>query len=228
MTHYGKAFSLWRTAACQDETDPWHTYTHHPFVLGLQAGNLPHDAYLHYLRQDYLFLIHFSRAWALAIVKSETPNEMKLASATVNALVNLELQHHVDLCAGYGISEQALFDTIEAPANLAYTRYVLDAGFSGDLTDLLAALSPCIFGYGEIGQRLAESLSAGNPYTEWIETYAGEAYQQVCHDVGTLIDEALIHRMGTDFQSSPRWERLTEHFITASRLETDFWSMSLQ
>ena len=228
MESYGRAFSLWRTSATQGKNNVWHAYTHHSFVEKLGEGSLPREAYLHYLVQDYLFLVHFSRAWALAVVKSETLSEMKLASATVDALVNSEMQHHVDICARYGIDEQALFDAVEAPENLAYTRYVLDAGFSGDLVDLLAALAPCIFGYGEIGVRLAKHTANDNPYTEWIETYASDTYQQVCTEVGELIDAALARRIGTDFTDSPRWERLTERFTTASRLEAGFWSMALR
>jgi len=228
MSVYGKAFSLWRTAATQIEEDPWHTYTNHTFVQKLGDGSLPREAYLHYLVQDYVFLVHFSRAWALAVVKSETLSEMKLAASTVDALVNIEMQHHVDICAGYGINEQELFDAVEEPENLAYTRYVLDTGLSGDLVDLLAALAPCIFGYGEIGARLAIDLSTDNPYREWIETYASDDYQQVCSEVGALIDAALERRIGTSFTDSPRWERLTERFMIATKLEAGFWSMALK
>ena len=45
--------------------------------------------------------------------------------------------------------------TKEATANLAYTRYVLDRGMSGDRLDLRVAIAPCLIGYGEIGMRLA-------------------------------------------------------------------------
>ncbi|SEK55074.1 hypothetical protein SAMN04488526_0860 [Jannaschia helgolandensis] len=37
-----------------------------------------------------------------------------------------------------GISEAELFAAREASQNLAYTRYVLDAGHSGDFLDLMA------------------------------------------------------------------------------------------
>ncbi len=228
MDSYGRAFSLWRTSAIQTTDDVWHAYTHHSFVKKLDEGSLPREAYLHYLVQDYVFLVHFSRAWALAVVKSETLSEMKLASATVDALVNIEMQHHVDICASYGIDEQELFDAVEEPENIAYTRYVLDAGLSGDLVDLLAALAPCIFGYGEIGTRLAKQTAEDNPYAEWIETYASDSYQQVCSEVGELIDTALERRIGTNFQDAARWERLTERFIIASKLEAGFWSMALK
>ena len=213
MPDYGKAFALWRGSAKQQGADLWSRYTAHDFVEGLRAATLPRASFLHYLAQDYVFLVHFSRAWALAVVKSETLAEM---------------QHHVKTCASYGIDEQALFSTIEASENLAYTRYVLDAGYSGDLADLLAALAPCIFGYSEIGARLAQETAVDNPYAEWIDTYAGDEYQQVCRDVGALLDQALERRIGADFQKSPRWERLTDRFITATRLEVGFWDMGLR
>ena len=60
---YGKNFALWRSS----ENDVWVAYTQHDFVEGLRQGTLPSDSFLHYLGQDYIFLKHFSRAWALAI-----------------------------------------------------------------------------------------------------------------------------------------------------------------
>src|SRR5262245_32070427 len=45
----------------------WHAYTHHPFTDAMAAGSLPEGAFRHYLIQDYLFLIEFARAYALAI-----------------------------------------------------------------------------------------------------------------------------------------------------------------
>jgi thiaminase (transcriptional activator TenA) len=102
-----------------------------------------------------VFLIHFARAWALAVAKAETLEEMKTAAATVHALVHHEMRLHIETCAGEGISQAELEATPEAAENLAYTRYVLEAGYSGDFLDLMAALAPCVLGYGEIGARLA-------------------------------------------------------------------------
>ena len=44
----------------------WQAYTWHPFVHGISQGTLPLPAFRRYLIQDYLFLIHFARAKALA------------------------------------------------------------------------------------------------------------------------------------------------------------------
>ena len=219
---YGRAFGLWRDAAPE-----WGAYTRHAFVEGLRDGSLPRSAFLHYLVQDYVFLIHFSRAWALAVVKAETLDEMKTASATVDALVNHEMQLHVETCAGAGISEDQLFIAVEEAENLSYTRYVLDAGFSGDFLDLMAALGPCVWGYGEIGARLGEEASS-DTYRPWIETYAGDEYQDVCRTVGAMVDGALVRRLGDGFDQAPRWAHLCHRFATATRLEVGFWDMGLR
>lgn len=219
---YGSTFAAWREA-----TPDWRAYTQHAFVQGLGDGTLPRPAYLHYLKQDYIFLIHFSRAWALAVTKADTVTEMRLAAGTVNGLINEEIALHIKTCAVAGISEQALFAAEERQENLAYTRYVLDAGHSGDLLDLLAALAPCVMGYGEIGAALAASKTS-DIYGDWIGTYAGEDYQQVCRDVGALIDSAVARRLGDDPQASPRWAALLQRFAMATRLEVGFWDMGLR
>lgn len=218
---YGHIFESWRGA-----TPAWSDYTYHAFVRGLGDGTLPPAAFLHYLKQDYVFLIHFSRAWALAVTKAETVAEMRLAAGTVDGLINDEIALHIKICADAGIDEATLFATGERAENLAYTRYVLDAGHSGDLLDLLAALAPCVMGYGEIGKALAASKSS-ETYADWINTYAGDEYQQVCRNVGALIDDAVKSRLGDDPQSSPRWPTLQKRFAMATRLEVGFWDMGL-
>ena len=220
---YGATFPRLRDAA----GPVWGEYTRHAFVEGLRAGTLPREAFLGYLVQDYIFLIHFARAWALAVTKADALDEMRACAATVDALVNQELGLHVQTCAGEGLSEADLFNSEEHPANLAYTRYVLDAGHSGDFLDLLAALAPCVMGYGEIGARLGRDAGEGHPYADWIATYAGEEYQQVCRDVGTLFDGAVTRRLGDAPETTPGWERLCHRFATATRLEVGFWDMGL-
>ncbi|MEM7470523.1 MAG: thiaminase II [Pseudomonadota bacterium] len=219
---YGKTFASWRAGAA----GPWADYTHHAFVEGLRDGTLPRIAFLHYLVQDYVFLVHFSRAWSLGVVKSETMEEMKVCAGTVDALVNHEMALHIKTCAAEGIDEATLFNASEETANLAYTRYVMDAGLQGDFLDLMAALAPCVMGYGEIGVRLADTKAADTPYFDWIATYADPEYQDVCTTVGAMIDTAVTRRIG-DLSQSPRAEALQARFTKATALEVDFWQMGL-
>ncbi len=218
---YGTAFTAWRA-----EASDWDAYTRHAFVQGLGDGSLPREAFLRYLVQDYIFLVHFSRAWALGVVKSDTLDEMKTCAATVDGLVNHEMQLHVQTCAAAGIAGADLFNAVEEQNNLAYTRYVLDAGFSGDFLDLMAALLPCVMGYGEIGARL-QAEATSETYCDWIDTYAGDEYQDVCCNVGAMMDAALARRIGPDYTTSPRWQTLSKKFAMATTLEVGFWDMGL-
>lgn len=221
-TEYGATFPRLRDAA----GTVWRGYTHHAFVEGLRDGTLPRKAFLGYLVQDYVFLIHFARAWALAVTKADALEEMRACASTVDALVNRELSLHVKTCAEEGLSEQDLYSAEEHPANLAYTRYVLDAGHSGNFLDLLAALAPCVMGYGEIGARLGP-VAGKHPYADWINTYAGDEYQEVCRDAGALLDGAVQRRLGDMPDTTPSWSRLCHRFTTATRLEVAFWDMGL-
>ncbi len=45
---------------------------------------------------------------------------------------------------------------VEDFGTVAYTRYVLDAGMTGELVDLYAALAPCAIGYAVIGDNLTQ------------------------------------------------------------------------
>lgn len=206
----------------------WNAYIDHAFVRGMGDGSLPKASFLHYLIQDYVYLRHYSRAWAMGVVKANTLEEMRLSAATVNGLINIEMPLHIKICARENIDETQLFNAEEELASLSYTRYVLDAGLSGDFLDLLVAVVPCALGYGEIGKRLAASQTSSTPYQEWIDTYNGEPFQALCADVGKLLDDAVANRIGADFENSPRWQQLNRTFAMATKLEAGFWQMGLE
>ncbi len=211
--------------------EDWRAYVAHDFVRQLSDGSLPEACFRHYLAQDYLFLIQFARAYALAAYKSDDLEEMRAAAATLDALLNTEMGLHVSTGARWGMSEADLAALPEAEANLAYTRFVLETGMAGDLLDLLVALAPCVMGYGEIGARLMaapEVDPAANPYREWIELYGGAEYQTVAAAAVKQIDRVAARRLGGDPARSPRWASLVKTFRSATRLEAGFWDMGLK
>ena len=227
MAEPGQVFTRLKATCPKD----WDAYIRHDFVRALGAGSLPEACFRHYLGQDYIFLIHFARAYALAAFKSDALEDMRQAAATLDALINTEMGLHVTYCAGWGLSEPEMAALPEAEANLAYTRFVLDTGMSGDLLDLLAALSPCVMGYAEIGAWLAadpaSDRSDRNPYRDWIEMYAGAEYREVARGAASQLDRIAAARLGPDAEASPRWPGLARTFGTATRLEIGFWDMGL-
>ena len=202
----------------------WQDYVTHPFLQQLSQGTLPESAFRRYLTQDYLFLIHFARAYALLVSKFRTLPEMRAATASLNAIV-AELPLHVSYCTGWGLSESAMADEPEASETLNYTRYVLDIGHSGDALDLLAALMPCVAGYAEIGLGLLNNpatVKQGNPYGSWIANYGDKTYL-------TSVQNAinLLETVGQQRGAQSRIGELSQIFTAATRLEIAFWQMGL-
>jgi len=208
-----------------DSPDVWSSYVDHEFVRKLGQGDLPLGAFKHYLVQDYLFLIQFARAYALAIYKSPSVDDMYRALEGVKAILDVELNLHLELCEEWGLDRQSIEAAPEMSQTMAYTRLVLEAGMAGDLLDLQVALAPCVLGYAEIGKTLAEHHKAtlvDNPYRRWIEEYSGDAYQEAAEGFATWMDETA-----RIYLTEARYPRQLKLFEKASALEADFWQMGL-
>ncbi|NIC07462.1 thiaminase II [Billgrantia bachuensis] len=210
------------TNACHDD---WRAYIEHDFVRGLGDGTLAEGAFRHYLQQDYLFLIHFARAYALAAYKSRSLADLRQAHEGLKAILDVELDLHVGYCREWGIGEAELAQLPEARATMAYTRYVLDTGNRGDLLDLHVALAPCLVGYGEIATWLnAQSFTLRgkiNPYDAWIAMYESDEFQGAMRAELEWLDTRLAD------VTPARFAELAEVFRDATRLEIDFWQMGL-
>jgi thiaminase (transcriptional activator TenA) len=204
-------------------TDEWRRYAEHPFTTAMGDGTLPEAAFRNYLVQDYLFLIEFARAYALAVYKAPTLADMREGASGLSAILDVEMGLHVKLCMAWGLSAEDLEKTPAEPETLAYTRYVLDAGMRGDLLSLKVALAPCVIGYAEIADRLARmprGADAANPYRVWIAEYSSEPYRAVA-----TAARAHLDRLAARYVTSAREGELLTLFREATRLEADFWEM---
>lgn len=208
-----------KTAAAPE----WRAYSEHPFTDAMADGSLAEAAFRHYLVQDYLFLIEFARAYALAVYKSPNLADMREAAAGMSAILDVEMDLHVKLCAGWGLSAAELERAPAEPEMLAYTRYVLDTGMRSDLLALKVALAPCVIGYAEIAKRLSlhpYANAAANKYRAWIAEYSGEPYQEVASKARAHLEE-LAGRYATPAREA----ELARIFKEATRLEAAFWDM---
>jgi thiaminase/transcriptional activator TenA len=204
--------------------DDWSSYVDHDFVRQLGAATLPEAAFRTYLVQDYLFLIQFARAYALATYKSRSLADIKVAQGGLASILG-EMELHIKLCGRWGLSPADIEAAPELQATVAYTRFVLDCGAAGDLLDLHVALAPCVIGYAEIGRKLAaqgDDALRKHPYREWITEYAGQGYQDIAINARRHLDDLAARAM-----TEQRFGELVKLFGQASRLEADFWQMGL-
>ena len=171
---------------------------------------------------------------AFAIIKKCVENGSDIAKAG-KAISDFTLnkdaaQRKVTVKHGSNLdgSKSDLEDADEENENIAYTRYVLELGYSGDFLDLLSSLAPCVLGYGEIGLNNINTKPNISMYQKWLETYASVEYQDVCKNVGKLIDDAFLLRLGNNFVNTYKWKKVNAIFKKATLLEVDFWNMALK
>lgn len=63
-----------------DVASVWKRFVNHDFVLAMGAGTLPLVSFQGYLIQDYLYLVHFARANALASYKAKDIKDIAAVS----------------------------------------------------------------------------------------------------------------------------------------------------
>ena len=200
----------------------WQQYVEHDFVKQLANGTLPAECFRHYLKQDYLYLFHYSRAFALGIFKAKNFSQMEIPRKSLESICQ-EIQLHLSYCRQWGISEAEIFATQESAAGIAYTRYLLDCGASGGLAEIYAAITPCAVGYAQIARYITENYPrlANNPYQTWIDTYASEAFQQEAEETSNFLTALCA-------EFTPSQQNQIQHiFTTATRMEIAFWQMGL-
>ena len=151
----------------------------HPFVTGIGDGTLDVERFKFYVRQDYVYLIDYSRVLALASARAPDLETMGWFARLLDATMNTEMELHRSYCSRFGISRDELEETIAAPTTLAYTSFLLNVAYQGSFAELAASFLPCQWGYWEIGDHLArKGKPDGAPlYREWIEMYISPEYR---------------------------------------------------
>ena len=206
----------------REKTDPlWEAIFRHPFVKGIGDGTLSRDRFEFYLKQDYVYLIDFSRVFALASAKSRALPDMGAFAALLHATLTTEMALHRKICAAFGIAEEELARTRKSPVTSAYTDLLVRTAYEGGLSDILAVLLPCACGYVEIGTRLkSEGLPEDRFYRDWIEAYASPEFREFADGlIGRMNEEAA----GAPAQRREQWHRLYE---ASARYEYLFFDMS--
>ena len=200
--------------------DPlWRKEREHPFVRGIGTGNLPFKCFQYYMKQDYLFLIDFSRVIALASSRSSGVSDMAWFAGFLNDTINTEMSLHIGFCSDFDITQRDLEDTKPSPSTLAYTRHLLQIGYTGSIGDITAALLPCSWGYSEIGKMLhKQGLPTENPlYCKWITMYSDVEFAELAKWLRGFIDRIAMDSMPQEL------DRMEEIFLLSSQYEYMFW-----
>jgi thiaminase/transcriptional activator TenA len=200
----------------------WEKLFHHPFVEGIGSGQLPLEKFQFYVKQDYFYLIQYSRVLALAVAKAPDLANVSRFAGLLKETLDTEMSLHRDFCLKFGVSSSELEGTRPAPITLAYTDYLLRVAYEGTIIDVVATLLPCQWGYSETGLYLSRTGDASerNRYAEWISMYSSKEFTAFVGWLREFLDDLTVEADQREMQ------RLSDQFLTATRYEFLFWEMA--
>ncbi len=194
----------------------------HPFVTGIGDGTLAVEKFKHYILQDYVYLIDYSRVLALASAKAPELQDMGWFAKLLDETLNVEMDLHRSYCAEFGITPEELESTKASPTTTAYTSFLLKVAHQQSYGELVGALMPCQWGYWEIAEHLAR---LGEPkqaplYCQWIRMYVSPEFAALAQEIREVADRAA-QRSGPAVV-----EAMGEAYLTSLRWEHKFWDMA--
>lgn len=205
-----------------EAADVWEAQHAHPFVTGIGDGTLPLDRFRFWVAQDYVYLIDYARLLALGAARAPDLATMRRLADLAQETLGTEMDLHRAYAAELGIGADALEATVAAPVTRAYVDFLLRTAALGDFGELLAALLPCMWGFSEVGQRLA-ARPGGPPsdprYAAWIEMYASDEFAALAAWCREITDRAAE---GAGEQGRAAMRRA---FLASSSHELAFWQM---
>jgi thiaminase (transcriptional activator TenA) len=195
----------------------WDAILAHSFLKELGEGTLPHDRFLYFIRQDYLYLFEFARVLCLGGSKAEDLDTLEMFAKHAANAVAVERVMHTGFIRRLRLRAEELLEGERTPTTQAYTRHLLAVAREGTLGEVVAAVLPCYWIYLEVGRHLATCQPADPIYQDWIKAYGSETFADLVQQQLSLVD-----RLGTRAPAYER-QRMTEHFIQSSRYEYLFW-----
>lgn len=190
----------------------------HNFIQELATGKLELNTFIHYLQQDALYLIDYSRALAATAVKARNNQHFLICLQFAEKAAHTEISLHYDFFKQYNIKPV----TEKSLACLAYTQFLLATTTQQCFAQSMAALLPCFWIYREVGKYIKSIAAPNNPYQTWIDTYSGIEFDRAVEKAIAITNEAAEH-VGKAIQS-----QMQELFIISSKLELAFWPSSLK
>jgi thiaminase/transcriptional activator TenA len=199
----------------------WRAIEEHPFLRELHAGTLPMNRFTYFILQDYVYLLDFAQVLCQAGAKSPDLTTLELFARHAIGAVEVERSFHASFGKTLGLTQNQLDAVPKGPITQAYIGHLQSVARSGSLADIVAAVLPCYWIYGEAGRRLYKNRPRKPKiYREWIEIYAGEEFWQPLREQIRLTD-----RLGTKAGPSEK-KQMTANFILSSRYEFMFWEQA--
>jgi thiaminase/transcriptional activator TenA len=199
----------------------WQAIDHHPFLRELHAGTLPMNRFTYFILQDYVYLLDFAQVLCQGGAKSPNLETLELFCRHALGAVEVERAFHTSFGKSLGLSRKQLDSVPKGPMTQSYINHLQSVARSGSLGELVAAVLPCYWIYGEVGRRLYRNRPRKPKiYRQWIETYASEEFWKPVREQIQLMDRIAASASGD------QKKLMIAHFVLSSRYEFLFWEQA--
>ncbi|MGZ4149049.1 MAG: thiaminase II [Actinomycetota bacterium] len=203
----------------------WRGLHEHPFITELAEGTLALERFRFFLEQDNFYLEEYARCLAMGAAKSRTERELRYFTTDLNQVLDAELPSNRELLAR--VIELGAADRggalAMAPANVAYTSYMLSLALRGGPLEIMASLLPCAWSYVEIATALRERTDLDHPvFGGWVGYFSLPANVDMVAEMRRDFDALVADEVTTE----TRRAEIGAIFATSSRLERGFWEMA--
>jgi len=188
-----------------------------PFNRDLAAGTLRRDRFQQYIIQDGHYLIAYARALAVAGAKADTTDGIIQFSAGAQTALLVERALHETYYARFGVDQATFERTPLSPTCDHYCSFLVSLAYADPYPVVLAGILPCFWVYAEIGKDILANAAPDNPYQDWIDTYAGQEFEDAVRAAIAATDRAA------DQSSDVIRARMHAAYTRATVLEWMFW-----
>lgn len=204
----------WSESTWDDIQEYYQSILNMPFIKELSDGSLPQEKFRFYMAQDSLYLEHFGRTLSIIAAKiSDLQDVLAFMHFAENAII-VENALHESYFKDFGLTDKGDLQ----PACHHYIHFLRSTAALESVEIAVAAVLPCFWIYREVGNYIYEIQNTeNNPYEKWIATYAGEEFSEAVDQAISICDKLAEN------STEETIKKMTEAFITASRMEYYFW-----
>ncbi len=191
-----------------------------PHMQDILHGTMPDDRFRFQIKQNYNYLMDFTRCWGIGFSKCSGFEEMKIwYDLLVETMENEVILNRDFWAKKIGLSIEEMEATIMAPGKRTYTSFELARSWEGGLAEQVMAVFACTILYLFIGDDLLPqcTLDEDNMYRFWIEFYTMDRYRNHCKDAVALVNKVTANKTERELS------KLQEIFACACNYEILQW-----
>ncbi len=204
----------WSEIAWQEAIPVYEKIVKMPFLMELSEGSLPVEKFRFYIQQDSCYLEHFGRTLAMIGAKANNIDDaLTFMQFAANAII-VEKALHASYFHQLNISDERIIE----PACHHYIHFLKSTAAYDPVEVAMAAVLPCFWIYKKVGDHIyTHQAGSHNPYQQWIDAYAGEEFEKIVTSAIEVCDNAASQ------STNAVRDAMTNAFLTACKLEYDFW-----